>query len=34
MRAPKARHVWNIQDPELFTRTIVDFADRGLTPPG
>ena len=32
--APRMRHVWNIQDPDLFTRTIVDFADRGITPQG
>lgn len=32
--APKMRHVWSIQDPDLFTRTVVDFVDRGLTPPG
>ncbi|HWV49802.1 MAG TPA: alpha/beta hydrolase, partial [Microbacterium sp.] len=32
--APKMRHVWSIQDAELFTRTLTDFADRDLTPAG
>lgn len=30
--APRMGHVWSVQDPELFTRTIVDFVDRGATP--
>lgn len=30
--APGMRHVWNIQDPELFTRTIVGFVDRDAVP--
>lgn len=30
--APKMRHVWSIQDPELFTKTIVDFVDREAVP--
>ncbi|MFB7251169.1 alpha/beta fold hydrolase [Microbacterium sp. NPDC056234] len=32
--APKMRHVWSIQDADLFTRAIVDFVDRGVTPAG
>ncbi|MEV4776692.1 alpha/beta fold hydrolase [Microbacterium sp. LWH12-1.2] len=31
--APRMPHVWSIQDPELFTRTIVDFVDRDVVPP-
>lgn len=30
--APRMRHVWSIQDPDLFTRTIVDFVDRNAVP--
>lgn len=30
--APGMRHIWSIQDPELFTRTIVDFVDRDVVP--
>lgn len=30
--APGMRHVWSIQDPDLFTRTIVDFVDRDVVP--
>ncbi|WP_194421139.1 alpha/beta fold hydrolase [Microbacterium abyssi] len=31
--APRMRHVWNIQDADLFTKTIVDFVDRDVVPP-
>jgi len=30
--APRMRHVWSIQDPDLFTKTIVDFVDRDVVP--
>lgn len=30
--APGMRHIWSIQDPALFTRTIVDFVDRDMVP--
>lgn len=30
--APGMRHVWSVQDPELFTRTIIDFVDRDVVP--
>lgn len=30
--APGMRHVWSIQDPELFTKTIMDFVDRDVVP--
>lgn len=30
--APRMRHIWSIQDPDLFTRTIVDFVDHGTVP--
>lgn len=30
--APRMRHVWSIQDADLFTRTIVDFVDLDAVP--
>ena len=30
--APGMRHVWSIQDPDLFTRTIVEFVDHDVVP--
>lgn len=30
--APRMPHIWSIQDPALFTRTIVDFVDGDVVP--
>lgn len=30
--APGMRHIWSVQDPALFTRTMVDFIDRAVVP--
>ncbi|WP_435748713.1 alpha/beta fold hydrolase [Microbacterium sp. PMB16] len=30
--APGMRHIWSIQDPDLFTQTIIDFVDRDVVP--
>lgn len=32
--APRMRHVWSIQNPDLFTQTIIDFVDRDVVPGG
>lgn len=32
--APRMRHVWSIQDPDLFTRTVLDVVDGGVVPAG
>ncbi|WP_091228976.1 alpha/beta fold hydrolase [Microbacterium sp. 3J1] len=32
--APRMPHIWSIKDPELFTRTIVDFVDDRTVPSG
>lgn len=31
--APRMHHIWNTENPELFTQTIVDFVDRDVVPP-
>ncbi len=31
---PGMRHAWNLQDPELFTRVMLDWFERGQAPEG